>query len=98
LPCVAARPQLRRAGFGGRGKPTQRSAAPLHPNTRWVRCRVLTAGECLYTMTRTVPPRRVQVGDKVLMKDLTIPEGVRVKRHKDPMLPVVMISGKARRA
>jgi len=40
---------------------------------------------------------RLEVGDKIMLKDLSIPEGVRV-RVKDPSLPVLMISGKAKRA
>jgi len=40
---------------------------------------------------------RLEVGDKVMLKDLGIPEGVRA-RVKDRSLPVLMISGKIKRA
>lgn len=40
---------------------------------------------------------RLEIGDKIFFQDLNVPQGIRV-RMKDPSLPVVMISGKGRKA
>ena len=39
----------------------------------------------------------MQMGEKFMLKDLNIPDGVKVSKFKDESLPVVMISGKAKR-
>lgn len=45
----------------------------------------------------TVDVSLLDLGGKVYLKDLNIPKGVKVARCKDERLPVVMISGKAKR-